>query len=80
MSGLPYRLAYINWIWYAWGSLMINQFTGVEANAFGDQPVLQYYNLQGKSTWAFMGYEAIFFVVFCMLAWMGLLFVKWQRR
>ena len=74
------RLAYINWLWYAWGSLMINQFQDTTATAFGNQPVLQYYNLEGKSAWAFMGYEAIFFVVFFFLAWFGLLVVKWQRR
>ncbi|KAK9867424.1 hypothetical protein WJX84_007320 [Apatococcus fuscideae] len=73
-------LAYINWLWYAWGSLMINQFQDTTATAFGNQPVLQYYNLEGKSAWAFMGYEAIFFVVFFFLAWFGLLVVKWQRR
>ncbi len=59
---------------------MINQFQGTTAEVFGNQPVLEYYNLHGKSAWAFMAYEAIFFVVFFLLAWAGLLFVKWQRR
>lgn len=59
---------------------MINQFQGTTATAFGDQPVLAYYNLDGRSAWAFLGYEALFFVVFFMLAWLGLLVVKWQRR
>lgn len=59
---------------------MINQFQGTTSTAFGDEPVLTYYNLDGESAWAFLGYEALFFVAFFMLAWFGLLFVKWQRR
>ncbi len=42
--------------------------------------ILTFYDLRGKNKWAFVGYEAIFIVVFFILAWLALCLVKHQKR
>lgn len=42
--------------------------------------ILAFYGLRGYSKWAFVGYEAIFIVVFFLLAWLALTFIKHQKR
>ncbi len=42
--------------------------------------ILAFYGLRGYNKWAFVGYEAIFIVVFFLLAWLALTFIKHQKR
>lgn len=58
------RLGYINWLWYTWGAIMINQYEGSAVKVFGDMGVLDYYSLAGVSKWAFMVYASLTFIVF----------------
>lgn len=60
------RFGYINWIWYGWGALMINQYEHSDIQIFNGSDILDYYSLTGNSKWAFLGYEALTFVV-CFL-------------
>ena len=51
------RLSYVNWMWYAWGAVMITIFAGTEAIATNGQPILEYYSLAPDLLWAFVGYR-----------------------
>ena len=42
--------------------------------------ILNFYSIEGDDKWVQFGYEFIFFVVFFIMAWLGLSFVKHQRR
>lgn len=63
------RFGYINWLWYGWGAVMINQYKDTDIKIYGDHSVLEYYSLDGISEWAFLGYSALTFVFFFMVAW-----------
>ena len=66
----PHRLGYINWLWYGWGAMMINQYEGSDVKIFGDVGVLDYYSLNGVSKWAFLGYSSLTFVFFFVVCYM----------
>jgi len=63
------RFGYINWLWYGWGAVMINQYKDTDLKIYGDQSVLEYYSLNGISEWAFLGYSSLTFVFFFMVAY-----------
>ena len=63
------RFGYINWLWYGWGAVMINQYKDTDIKIYGDQSVLEYYSLNGISEWAFLGYSALTFVFFFCVAY-----------
>ena len=42
--------------------------------------VLQYYDLEHVSKWAWLGWEALFFAGFVVAAWAALSLVRHQRR
>ncbi|KAK9804269.1 hypothetical protein WJX72_004137 [[Myrmecia] bisecta] len=71
--------AYLNFMWYGWAALMINEFAGRNVQIFG-QEVLAYFSLDGISSWAYTGYCSLFFVAFFLLAWLALAFKKHQNR
>jgi len=64
------RFGYINWLWYGWGSAMINQYKGSDLRIYNNVPVLDYYSLNGLSEWAFLGYSALTFVFFFFVAYL----------
>jgi ATP-binding cassette, subfamily G (WHITE), member 2 len=81
--------AYIDFLRYAWGALMISQFRGktyknadgVESEIMiGNQPILKYYGLEKYTAWEMLGYEVIFFVVFFAAAWAALQFKRLSKR
>ncbi|KAK9815892.1 hypothetical protein WJX72_011513 [[Myrmecia] bisecta] len=73
--------SYINFLRYAWGALMVNQFEHSEPSDFlGSKGVLDYYSLAGTSKWAFLGYEFAFFVSFFLLAYLALSYKKHGNR
>jgi hypothetical protein len=51
-------IAYINFLRYAWGGLMINQVQGQNAK-IGQYDLLEYYSLDGENKWLFLLYEFI---------------------
>ena len=65
-----HRLGYINWLWYGWGALMINQYEGSDVKIFGDVAVLDYYSLNGVSKWAFLVYSSLTFVFFFVVCYL----------
>ena len=67
-------------MWYGWGALMINQFKGTGAQLTEGADVLQYYSLDTIDEWAFVGYCALFFVAFIVIAWIALVLMKHQKR
>ncbi|WPT13868.1 ABC transporter G family member 50 [Picochlorum sp. SENEW3] len=76
---------YINFLRYAWGSLMVNQFGGFDSlPPFVSDPepisILDYYSLGGVSKWAWFGIELAFFVVFFFFAFLALTYVRHVRR
>lgn len=42
--------------------------------------VLEYYDLEHVNKWAWLGWEALFFVAFLAVAWAALSLVRHQRR
>lgn len=77
---------YIDFLRYAWGSLMVNQFQGENNKDFVENPnggwytILDYYSLGGVSKWAWFGIEVGFFVAFFFFSYLALKFVKHVRR
>lgn len=76
---------YIDFLRYAWGSLMVNQFGGFDSlPPFVSDPepisILDYYSLGGVSKWAWFGIELAFFVVFFFFAFLALTYVRHVRR
>ncbi len=78
---------YINFLGYAWGALMVNEYGGDRDIEFlydpetnTTQTVLEYFSLDGVDKWAFLGYESLFFVGFFGLAFLALRFVNFTNR
>ena len=71
---------------YAWGSLMVNQFSGARDIDIIPGPdgvqysVLSYWSLDGVSMWTWLGYEFIFVVGFTTIAYLALRFFKHGKR
>ena len=74
------RLSYINWMWYAWGALMISQFKGTQSQTWDGSDVLEYFSLADTDEWAFVGYSALFFFAFLLITWAALVLMKHQKR
>lgn len=73
--------ATIDHLRYAFGSMMVNQFSGARDVPYqAGQPVLDFYGLGGASAWLFLLYESLFFWVFAALTWAALAFWRHQRR
>ncbi|GAB4821434.1 hypothetical protein N2152v2_008480 [Parachlorella kessleri] len=73
--------AYINFLRYSWGALMVNQYGGGRDVEFiGGLTVLEYHDLEGVNKWVWLGIETSFFLVFFFLAFLGLTFVSYVRR
>ncbi|KAK9804705.1 hypothetical protein WJX72_000974 [[Myrmecia] bisecta] len=71
---------YIDFLHFAWGALVINQYEGKGTTVYGGREVLEFYNLDGRSRWALLGYESLFFIAFFTLAWLALAFKRHQKR
>lgn len=72
---------YIDFLRYAWGSLMANQFAGSRNVPFLGAPgILEYYSLGGISAWGWMGIIFGFFAFFFVAAFLALTFVKHTKR
>lgn len=75
---------YIDFLRYAWGSLMVNQFKGNDVTfvetGVENITILEYYSLGGVSKWAWYGIELGFFVAFFLFSYLALKFVKHVRR
>lgn len=59
---------------------MLNQFERNDVEFAGGLSILQYYGLAGADKWAYIGYLAIFWIVFVFLALMALSYVRHQKR
>jgi hypothetical protein len=73
--------SYIDFLKYAWGALMKNQFNGDRNKEFVQgQTILDYYGFTGISMWGWLAIEACFFVAFFAFAFLALKYVKHVRR
>ncbi|KXZ55881.1 hypothetical protein GPECTOR_2g1432 [Gonium pectorale] len=70
----------IDFLRYAWGALMLNQFEDRDVEFSGGLTVLQYYSLEGANKWSYIGFLAIFWFVFSLLALLALTFIKHHKR
>lgn len=48
---------------------MINQYKDSDIKIYGNTGVLEYYSLNGVDEWAFLGYSALTFVFFFLVAY-----------
>lgn len=77
---------YIDFLRYAWGALMVNQFKDNDVIFVEDTKtntsltVLEYYSLDGISMWGWFGIELCFFVVFYIFAFLALTYVRHVQR
>ncbi|KAK9823062.1 hypothetical protein WJX81_005585 [Elliptochloris bilobata] len=71
---------YLDFLRYAWGAQMCNQFEGQTTVVLDQQTALQFYGLSEENKWAQLGYEATFFALFFFLAWLALAYKKVQNR
>ncbi|KAI8473366.1 MAG: ATP-binding cassette superfamily [Monoraphidium minutum] len=71
--------SYIDVLTYSWGALVINQFEGQTRKYLGGQTLLEFYSLDKKSAWAQVGYAALFFPAFLLLAWLTLSLRRYRR-
>lgn len=82
IPGYWYWFSVIDFIRYAWGSLMVNQFQNLPD---AEWPLvlyhpLYYLGLENVDKWAYLGYESIFAVVFAAGAWAALAYMPYGRR
>ena len=78
---------YIDFLRYAWGAVMKNQFNGdrniqflYDSTTNTNYTVLEYYGLDGINMWGWLGIECCFFVVFFAFAYMALKYLNFQKR
>ena len=64
-----YWAPYIDFMRYAFFALMANEFEGRPDVLLDGVPVLEFYDIT-ESKWAYLGYEALFFVGFFCLAFL----------
>ena len=79
--------SYLDFLKYAWGALMKNQFGGDRNVPFIVDPttnttinILNYFGLAGISAWGWFGIQFGFFVAFFTLAFLALTYVKHIKR
>ncbi|EFJ42159.1 hypothetical protein VOLCADRAFT_107413 [Volvox carteri f. nagariensis] len=70
----------IDFLRYAWGALMLNQFEDHNVEFAGGKTILEYYGLLGADKWTYVGYLSLFWIVFATLALLALTFVRHQKR
>jgi ATP-binding cassette, subfamily G (WHITE), member 2 len=79
------RYAYIDFLRYGWGALMVNQFHDKDPY-FNQNPtesnltILGYYSLAGANKWVWLLFEFIFFIVFFVLSFLALQFKRHEKR
>ncbi|CAL8472002.1 g11544 [Coccomyxa elongata] len=73
---------YLDFLHYAWASLMLNEFGERPTNFLGNQTFLEYYGLpqHGITKWEYLGIELLFFLMFFCLAWLALEYKKHGKR
>jgi hypothetical protein len=79
--------SYIDFLKYAWGALMKNQFNGdrdipflYDSQTNTTLTVLEYYSLDGINMWAWFGFEICFFMVFFLFAFLALRYINHTKR
>jgi hypothetical protein len=87
--------SYIDFLRYAWGALMVNQFTGPRGDPVwvNGKTVLQHYSLRDQDMhtrytwytedvdmWANVGFLSIFFFLYAVCAWLALKYVQHGSR
>uniref|UniRef100_A0A7S3VTN2 ABC transporter domain-containing protein n=1 Tax=Dunaliella tertiolecta TaxID=3047 RepID=A0A7S3VTN2_DUNTE len=72
--------SYLNFLRYAWSALMRNQFDAMGNPEFLDTTILDYYNIEGINPDAHVGFLAIFFLVFFLMAWTTMSVRKYADR
>jgi len=70
----------IDFVRYGWGSLMVNNYGATNPTWVGGQSVLEFFGFADVNQWTYLGYEAIFFAVYFVLAWAVLSFRKFTSR
>ncbi|CAL5220797.1 g2870 [Coccomyxa viridis] len=73
---------YLDFLHYAWASLMLNEFEHKNTIFIDNQTFLEYYGLpqHGITKWEYLGIEMLFFVMFFILAWLALKYKKHGNR
>lgn len=74
------RMVWINWMWYGFGALMVNQFSGSETRLSGEDTTLSYYSLEGVNEWVLLLGSAVSVLVLLVIAYAALTFVRHQKR
>eukprot|EP00884_Botryococcus_braunii_P013699 jgi/Botrbrau1/2232/Bobra.101_2s0060.1 len=71
---------WINWMWYGFGALMVNEFRGTTTLMLGEDTPLVYYSLEGVNEWVFLFGSAVSAFVLVLIIYLALRFVRHQKR
>ncbi|GFR47309.1 hypothetical protein Agub_g8996 [Astrephomene gubernaculifera] len=71
--------SYIDFLRYSWGSVMVNQFEEEDPAWLGGT-VLSNYSLHDVDKWRYMGFAALFFIAFFIMALLAMQYKKYQLR
>ena len=74
------RYSWINFLHYSWVAHMKNTFEHHDVRVILGQPILEYYSIGKGDKWHQLGFELVFFIVFFVLAWLSLAFIRHQKR
>ena len=70
----------IDFLHYSWVAHMKNTFEHHNIPVIAFQPILDYYSIGKGNKWHQLGFEFVFLVVFFVLAWLALTFIRHQKR
>jgi ATP-binding cassette, subfamily G (WHITE), member 2 len=72
---------YADFLRWSWGAAVINQWEHQpDATVVSGVTVLDYFSLEGQNKWVFLAVEVGFLLLFSVLAWAALAFVKHGKR
>ena len=74
---------------YSFAGLIVNEYSGQNFSACSDEDnncfdsgeeVLEYYEIDDVEKWSFLLYNALFYVGFSILTYLGLVFIRYEKR
>jgi hypothetical protein len=75
-----YRYSRIDYVRYGFTALMANEFNNRPPVTYINEPILDYFGMAGATPWVNLGYQAMFCVGFCFLAFLALRFIRHDKR
>lgn len=74
---------------YSFGGLIVNEYSGQSFSGCPDdnglcfesgEEVLEYYEVENVQKWSFLLFNALFYIGFSYLTYLGLVYIRYERR